>query len=338
MYIQFLIILITGFSIAAIVHATGKWLRRHTRNTSLKIDDIVLDAVGRPLLILITGSTIWSSLFYGTPLPGLYPDVFNPGYLTAFYVILGAWVTASFITSIFRNYGREVAIRTGQENGENMMHFLQMGSKYLIWIVAFLLILSILKIDITPLLATGGLIGIIISLGGQDIIGNFLSGAVIAADQPFRIGDRIRVGTNIGDILTIGPRSTRIRTLDNQILTVPNTMLTNDIVVNYAMPDTKGKVRIPVNVAYGSDIARVKEILHGIGLEAQQAGLCVQDKEPEVFFLEFGPSSLNFQLIVSMEEYDKSFEVKDFINCRIDEQFRNANINIPFPRMDIHMV
>jgi small-conductance mechanosensitive channel len=338
MYVQFLIILLTGFFIAAFVHAIGKWLRRYTRNTGLKIDDIVLDAIGKPLLILITGSTIWSAVFYGTPLPGMYPDVFNPGYLTAFYVIIGAWVTASFITGIFRNYGRDVAIRTGQENGENMVHFLQMGSKYLIWIVAFLLILSILKIDVTPLLATGGLIGIIISLGGQDIIGNFLSGAVIAADQPFRIGDRIRVGDDIGDILTIGPRSTRIQTLDNQIITVPNMMLTNDVVVNYAMPDTKVKVRITIGVAYGSDIARVKAILHDIGQESQQAGLCVEDTEPEVYFLEFGPSSLNFQLIVSIQEYDKTFEVKDFINCRIDEEFKKANITIPFPQMDVHMV
>jgi len=314
----------------------GKWLKNRVQKTSIKIDDIILSAFGRPLLILVMGSTIWSAIFYGTSLPEKYPDFFRTEYLTTFYIVIGAWIITHVIRDFFRVYGFEIVREQGKKE-LNTFHFLQKGIVTLIWIICFLLILSTLKIDIGPLLATGGVIGLIISLGGQDVIGNFLSGIVIATDKPFRIGDRVKVGQYLGDIEDIGSYSTRIRTLDSQIIIVPNEMLTNDMVINYAIPNEKLKVRVNIGVAYGSDVQKVKEILVSIGNKTIEKGLCLQEYPPEVYFLEFAASSLNFQLIMWTNSYTRVWEVTDYINCEIDTAFKAAGIEIPFPQMDVHM-
>jgi small-conductance mechanosensitive channel len=141
----------------------------------------------------------------------------------------------------------------------------------------------------------------------------------------------------IGDVIAIGPRSTRIQTLDSQLITIPNSILTNDVVINYAEPDLKMKVRINIGVAYGSDIQKVKTILFRIADEIIKTGLCLGDPKPSVFFLEFAESSLNLQMIVWTEKYTMTYEIRDFINCRIQTEFEREGIEIPFPQMDVHM-
>ncbi|HII99693.1 MAG TPA: mechanosensitive ion channel, partial [Methanoregula sp.] len=194
------------------------------------------------------------------------------------------------------------------------------------------------EIDITALLAGAGIGAIAIALAAQEIIGNFLGGAIITLDKPFRVGDRIKYDTYIGDIISIGPRSTRMKTLDYQIVTIPNSKLTSNVITNYAMPDVRLKVRIPFSVAYGSDIKRVKAILLEIANEAvEKTPWTVPDPKPSVYFLEFGDSSLNGQLILFTDDYTHLWDVQDYINIRIDERFREEGIEIPFRQVDVHM-
>src|SRR5208337_4708304 len=135
----------------------------------------------------------------------------------------------------------------------------------------------------------------------------------------------------------IGPRSTRLKTLDHQIVTIPNSKITSNIVVNFAMPDIKMKVRVPFSGAYGSDMARVKKILLEIAYEAvEKTPWVLPDPAPSVYFLEFGESSLNGQLILWTNNYDNSWDVQDYVNSRIDERFREERIEIPFRQVDIH--
>ena len=330
------IILIVGFSLISLLFLIKRYLKTRVARSKIKIDDIFLKIIGRPLFLLIFVSTIWFALLYGTSFPQLYPDVFHPRYLTAFSIFFGAWIFASLFGDFFQIYGGEIVMVQGRKD-QNTLHFFRKGLVYFIWIIGFLLILSTLDVDIGPRLATGGVIGLIISLGGQEVIGNFLSGIIIATDKPLRIGDRVKIGDFLGDIIDIGSYSSRLKTLDNQIITVPNKMLTNDIVINYAMPNEELHVRVNIGVAYGSDVKKVKEHLIHIAQKAIEAGLCQKIPEPEVYFLEFANSSLNFQLIVCTDQYSKSWDVLDFINCQIEEIFQVEKIEIPFPQMDVHI-
>ena len=129
-----------------------------------------------------------------------------------------------------------------------------------------------------------------------------------------------------------------MKTLDNMIVTIPNAKVTSSIVVNYAMPDVKLKVRIPFSVAYGTDISRVKKILLEIAQKAaENTPWVLSDPAPSAYFLEFGESSLNGQLIIWTNNYDNSWDVQDYVNSQIDERFRTEGIEIPFRQVDVWM-
>ena len=123
-----------------------------------------------------------------------------------------------------------------------------------------------------------------------------------------------------------------------KLLTIPNSKIANSVVTNYAMPDVKLKVKIPVCVAYGSDIHRVKEILLEICEDAtKNTPYILKDPAPSVYFLEFGASSLDYMMVLWAKRFNMSWEIKDHINFEIERRFAEEDIEIPFPQMDVHM-
>jgi small-conductance mechanosensitive channel len=192
-----------------------------------------------------------------------------------------------------------MASQTETDLDDRIIRLLEISARYVIWFIAILMILRMLDVDITPLIAGAGIAGLAVALAAQDIISNFFGGAVILVDKPFAVNDRIKIDTYLGDVISIGPRSTRIKTLDYQVVTIPNSKISSSVIVNYAMPDVKLKIKIPVSVAYGTDVKRVKEILTEIGNEAAaRSEYVLFDPAPSVYFLEFGASSLNFMLVI----------------------------------------
>jgi small-conductance mechanosensitive channel len=141
-----------------------------------------------------------------------------------------------------------------------------------------------------------------------------------------------------GDIVNIGPRSTRLRTLDYQIVTIPNNKITSSYIVNYSEPDVKLRITIPVSVAYGTDPAKVKQILREIAEDViQNTDYLLGEPAPTVFFQEFAASSLNFIMYVWGRKYNLPDEIKDEINSRIVIRFAAEGIEIPFPHMEVRL-
>lgn len=330
--------LIFGCIAAGAAYLILPWLKRKASGTASQFDDILLTAIEKPLIITIIAWSLYIALTHFGILPETIAEFGVEQFVNAFFILIGAWIVSSFSYDLLKTYGVAIAEKTGTDIDDRLFLMLEIIAKYLIWFAALLLLLDNFNIDITPFLAAAGIAGIAIALAAQDILSNFFGGAIITVDQPFKIGDRIMFETHFGDIISIGPRSTRLKTLDNLIVTIPNSKLTSNIVINYAQPDVKMKVRIPFSVAYGSNIPRVKEILLEIAAEAaERTSWVLKDPVPSVYFLEFGESSLNGQLIVWTNNYDNSWDVKDFINSQIDEQFKNENIEIPFRQVDLHI-
>lgn len=156
-----------------------------------------------------------------------------------------------------------------------------------------------------------------------------ISGFTLMLDRPFRIGDRIQlVGGQIGDVADIGLRSTKIKTLDNQLLIIPNSDLCNTMLTNQAFPNSRVKGRINIGVAYGSDVDRVKALLIATAMEADNV---LSDPLPEAYFVSFGDSALDMSLFFWVEEYATLFATVDRVNSLIIKRFREQNIEIPFP-------
>jgi len=331
------ITIVLGLVIAGIAYSIIWWLKKKAEQTTTHLDEIILAAVGTPLVIWIVLVSIYIALTQYDLVPSTLGRFSTSQIINAVFILLAAWAVSAFLSNLIRTYGTLLAERT-EADLDRIIQILLIIVKYVIWFVVFLILLHIFEIDITALLAAAGIAGIAVALAAQDIIGNFFAGIVIAADKPFRLGDRVRIDTFFGDVVSLGARSTRIRTLDNQIVTIPNTKVTSNVVTNYSMPDTTLKVRILFSVAYGTDMDRVTEILLSIARDAgKKVPWVLSEPAPAVFLREFGESSLNGQLILWIRDYDLQWETEDWINREILKRFRTEGIEIPFQQIDIRM-
>jgi len=337
-YIYAAAIIIFGVLLALIARTVVRWLETKAGKTDTQLDDIIIAAIGTPLQIVIVTISVYIALKYFGLLPANYQWILDPRFVSAFYIVMAAWIISSFLHDLISIYGHYLAVKSEGDWDDRLVDLLKLVIKYVIWFMGIMLILSVFEINITPFLAGAGIAGLAVALAAQDIISNFFGGAIITVDKPFRIGDRIKVDTYYGDVINIGPRSTRLKTLDYQIVTIPNNKITTNVIVNYSEPDQKLRISIPVPVAYGTDPKKVKEILLEIAHAIiKNTEYILEDPEPRVFFTEFADSSMNFLLYVWARKYNLPDEVKDAINSQIAERFAAEGIEIPFPQMEVRL-
>ena len=206
---------------------------------------------------------------------------------------------------------------------------------YGIVLIGFLVALRVLGFGLTNLTIIGGALGVGVGFGLQAIVNNFASGLILLFERPIKVGDTIQVGNEMAVVKRLGLRATIVQTLDNAEIVVPNSDLVSSSVTNWTLANRRVRVRVPVGVAYGSDIDKVREILLSCAKENSKV---LKYPESLALFLEFGDSSLNFELRVWVNEFmDSTGEVQDELNRAIDEKFREAGIEVPFPQTDLHL-
>ncbi len=206
--------------------------------------------------------------------------------------------------------------------------------KYSLIILGTLVVLQIWGLDISSLTILASALGVGIGFGFQDIAKNFGSGLVLIFERPIQVGDFIEVGTYMGTVERIGARSTLIRTLNNVSIIVPNSRFLETEVINWSHHNPVSRLKLPVGVAYGSDIDRVKLAL--LDATRDHEGV-LPFPAPQILFKDFGESYLNFELLVWTKEPSKQYILKSDIYFRIEEIFRQRDIQIPFPQRDLHL-
>lgn len=207
--------------------------------------------------------------------------------------------------------------------------------RYFFLCVAIYLGLVLAGFDLTSLTVLLGALGVGIGFGLQNIIQNFISGLIILFERPIKVGDYVDLGDLSGMIQKISIRSTTICTNDNISVIVPNSEFVSSRVVNWSHGSPEVRMRIPVGVAYGSDVELVKKILLQVAAEEEDV---LQNPAPTVFFDAFGDSSLNFELGVWRKtEALRPRRIKSDLNFAINRKFRENSIEIPFPQRDLHI-
>ena len=207
--------------------------------------------------------------------------------------------------------------------------------RYLTLFLGFVIIIQTAGIDLTSLNVLAGAIGIGVGFGLQNIISNFISGLIIMFERPIKIGDRIVVDTVEGDVIEIGSRSTVVLTNDNINIIVPNSKFITENVVNWKYNDTKVRFRIPVHVAYGSDVRQVERLLLEVARDEPDV---LVDPEPVVRFLAFGENALELELRVwSTNAVNRKAKLISALNFSVYDKFRRHHIEIPFPQRDLHI-
>ena len=198
-----------------------------------------------------------------------------------------------------------------------------------------MLVLSIWKVNVTPLLASAGIAGVAVALAAKDTLANFFGGISIFIDKPYKIGDYVVLDRGErGEVVKIGIRSTRIKTRDDIMISIPNSIIANTKIINESAPVPNFQIRVPVSVAYGSDIDIVEQALTTIATENEN----VQSvPELRVRFRAFGDSSLNFELLCWTKEPAIRGKTIHELNKKIYNKFNEIGISIPFPQRTVHL-
>ena len=208
--------------------------------------------------------------------------------------------------------------------------------KYLAILLLILFALRIVNIPLTMFAFLGGAIAIGVGFGAQNLINNFISGFIIMAEQPIKIGDLVEVEGNFARVEDIGPRCTRIRTSGNVHILVPNSSFLEKSIINWTLSDREVRAYITLGVVYGSPVREVERLM----LQALREHKKVHKvPEPFVLFDDFGDNSLIFHVHfwISLSRIMERRIIESAIRFRIDELFREAGIVIAFPQRDVHL-
>jgi small-conductance mechanosensitive channel len=201
-------------------------------------------------------------------------------------------------------------------------------------LVGFFIALRALGFDLRNVTIIGGALGVGIGFGLQQVVNNFVCGIILLFERPISVGDYIELGGQWAEIKKIGLRSTIVQNFDRADLVIPNSDLITNQVINWTRSDRMARIKIPVGVAYGSDVPLVMKILQECAA-ANEA--LAKSPEPRVIFMGFGESSLDFELRAHLLDIDTWFITRTEVVQEIERKFRESEIQIPFPQRDLHL-
>ncbi len=208
-------------------------------------------------------------------------------------------------------------------------------TQYLIVTIGLLLSLkAAFSLDLTSIAVLFTALSVGIGFGLQYIAADIASGFILLFERPVRVGDRITIGEDEGDVQSINLRTTVVATNDRISIIVPNSKLVSQRLINWSYGDPRARISIPVSVAYGSDIELVTKTLLAA---AEEVDNVLRDPAPKVQFLKFGDWSLDFRLLVWTNRPRLHMQIRSDINYRIEKLFRHAGIEIPFPQTELRL-
>lgn len=306
-------------------------LTRLSRRSDTDLDDVIVARLRGPavLTVLLAGAA-WSLLWIET---GTVHFALV-GVLKTVGILVWAAVLAGIGTMLL-----QAASRRGGGTGvvqAKTLPLMTMVWKVLVYGGAAYFLLAAWQINVTTWLASAGVMGIAVGFAAKDTLANLFAGVFIIADAPFKIGDFIVIdNATRGEVTEIGLRSSRILTRDDVEVTVPNAIIANAKIINETGgPFDRMRIRVPVSVAYGSDVDRVRELLLGCIVDVPHV---VPIPEPRVRFRLLGDSGLEFELLAWVEQPVFRGKVIDALTERVYKTLVAADVEIPYPKRDVYV-
>lgn len=248
-------------------------------------------------------------------------------------ILLGLFIASIIISSYFSNLLRIRVLQVTRMT-RGSQEIISIITKYGLISLATIILLQAYGLNLSSLALIGSALGVGIGFGFQDIARNFASGIVLLFERSIQVGDFIQVGSHLGVVEEVRTRSIVLKTLDRISIIVPNSRFLSEEVINWNHRRSVTRIHLPIGVEYGSDVKKVKSAL----LQAASEHLEVlRNPSPQVFFTEFGDSSLNFELLVWTADPSRQAPLKSDLYFRIEEIFHQQQINVPFPQRDVNL-
>ncbi|KIX14052.1 mechanosensitive ion channel family protein [Dethiosulfatarculus sandiegensis] len=306
-------------------HFFAKVLKSIAARTKTDLDNQLINQIHRPVQISVV------SLGALLALSALIEDDTYQNYassgLFTLLVCLWTWVAIRASRTFFnlviqKRRGDSALVQTLPLVNNLIMIVLLVHGAY--WVM------HLWEINVTPLVASAGIVTAAVALASKDTLANFFGGVSIFVDRPYKINDYIILESGErGEVVNIGIRSTRILTRDDVLITLPNAIMANSKIVNQSGHINRFRLRIKIGVAYESNLDQVEEELLAA---CRSISEIIQNPPPRVRFRSFGDSALEFELLFWIRQPADKGRIEHLVNRNIHQKFAKAGIEIPFPQ------
>jgi len=328
-YVRAVLILIIAIALAQLIHYLLRTvIAGLTKKTSTKMDDIILEIITMPVYYLLIFSGIYYSL-KSLSIISQYNGLIDKIFIVL--IVLFSAVVLAKITDVIVNSWLRV------KKNKKTPQIVNLLINAVIYIIALLIILQFFDIRLTPILATLGLGALALGLALQPTLANLFAGVRILSDKPINVGDYIEIDKLSGYVEDIGWSTTRIRTLPNNIVIVPNSKLADSIVINHSMPREEIGVIVKCGVDYKSNLKKVEKITLEIAKKIQKTHTgAARDFVPFMRYEEFGDSNINFFVVLRATDYFSKYSVAHEFIKELKTRYDKEKIEISWPIRKIY--
>ncbi len=316
-------------------YISNYFLKKQAAKTASRYDDLIIDALEEPAVIVIFGVGLFLSL--NTLVLSENARTFSMNAVTAVFVVAGVLAFLRMIDIVLKEYLASVVQKSDSKLDDQLLPVMRKGLKLIVIVVGVLVVMSNFGVDITALIAGLGIGGLALALAAKDTVENLFGAFAIFFDKPFSVGDRVVIDGVTGDVMEVGLRSTRIRTLNNNELYIPNSKVVLSNLENISRPNHAIAQTITLSLTYDTEPEKMKEAIAIVkDVLAKTEGIS-EKYAASVVFNSFAPSSLDILVKFWVKNYLNMYDVRDAVNQKILERYNKAGLQFAYPTQTVHL-
>lgn len=311
----------------------GKIMKKITAKSKTRLDDIIVDMIEEPIVLIATIIGVWFGIGRLS-----FPDGILDWIDKVYWVIIAltiTWLLARLIDAIIREYIVPLTQKTEGDLDDQIVPIIRKAIRAAIWILGIIIALNNAGYNVGALLAGLGIGGLALAMAAKDTVANIFGGITIFTDKPFTINDRVKINGFDGTITEIGIRSTRLKTLENRIVTIPNSKFTDGMVENVSSEPHR-KVVLKLGLIYETTADKIQN-----GMKALQEIVDNNDQLEEnavISFTEFGDFSLGILFIYYIKKDGDIMGAQTEVNMEIKKRFEELEIEMAFPTQTVYTI
>ena len=311
----------------------GSVVKKITAKTKTKIDDIIVDMIEEPVVLALAIIGMWYGLHRLN-----FPTEWYQFMGKVYHILIAiniTWLIARLVDAIIEEYVIPLAEKTESSLDDQIIPVVRKGLRSVIWLLGIIVALNNAGYDVGALIAGLGIGGLALAMAAKDSVANIFGGIMIFTDKPFKVGDRIKINGFDGTITEVGIRTSRMRTLEGRLVTIPNSLFTGDMVENVSAEPAR-KVILNLGLTYDM---KAEQMEKGIALlkEIAQENNEIND-DYMVGFNAFGDFSLGIIFIYYIKSGSNNLDVQTAINLEILKQFGANGLDMAFPTQTIYNI
>ncbi len=311
----------------------SKIIKAFTAKTKNKLDDIIVDLVEEPIVFMLIASGIWFA-FTLLKLPESFASAIHNSLHIILAILIG-WLLVRLFEAFYESILLPWSEKTENDLDDQLMPILRKGVRLIIWVMAIVIGLNNAGYNVGAILAGLGIGGLALAMAAKDTVSNIFGGFTIFADQPFRINDRVKIDGYDGTIIEIGVRSTRLRTLEGRIVTIPNSTFTDAPVENVSQEPSR-KIVLNLGLTYDTTAEQMEQAM--VILKEINGANASTEEKTVLSFNAFGDFAMNILFIYYIKSGEAIADVQTQINLEILRQFNANGLEFAFPTQTLYTI